>query len=157
MTGPLHRAEDRQRPADEPTVKFSHGKTGRSRATKFEPRCANIRATTTSLSRCLVASIPWPTQPEEFAEAAVHINALFADKAAVTACENHTVNYDKVGIKITQPTGTAVIVENRFENKRDGEGVNVTGSQAVVENNRVEKPKPTDIQGADTNKLPSEM
>jgi hypothetical protein len=68
-------------------------------------------------------------------------HGLFADKATVTANENRIANYGQVGIKITTPTKTAVIVGNSFESETDREGVIVTGGQAVVENNRVEKPK----------------
>jgi hypothetical protein len=70
-------------------------------------------------------------------------HALLADKAVVTASDNRIANYGQVGIKITNPTATAVIVGNSFESETDREGVNVTGGQAIVENNRVEKPKPS--------------
>ncbi len=73
-------------------------------------------------------------------------HGLSADKATVTANENRITNYGQVGIKITNPTTTAVIVGNRFESETDREGVNVTGGQAIVENNRVEKPKPSGVK-----------
>lgn len=73
-------------------------------------------------------------------------HALSADKAAVTANESRIANYGQVGIKIANPTTTAVIVGNSFESETDREGVNVTGGQAIVENNRVEKPKPAEAK-----------
>jgi hypothetical protein len=71
-------------------------------------------------------------------------HALFADQATVTATENTITNYGAVGIKITRPAGTAVITGNRFESPKDREGVTVTGGQSILENNLIEKPKPTD-------------
>jgi hypothetical protein len=68
--------------------------------------------------------------------------ALFADKATVTANENRIEKYGQVGIKIQHPIGTTVVVGNHFESETDSEGVNVTGGQSVVENNRISKPKP---------------
>lgn len=76
-------------------------------------------------------------------------HAVSADKATVTANENRIANYGQVGIKITNPTTTAVIVGNRFESETDREGVSVTGGEAVLENNRVEKPKPSGVKDAD--------
>lgn len=73
-------------------------------------------------------------------------HGLFADKSAVTANENRIANYGQVGVKITQPTSTAVIVGNRFESDTDREGVSVNGGQAIVENNRVEKTKPSGVK-----------
>lgn len=73
-------------------------------------------------------------------------HALSADKAAVTANENRIASYGQVGIKITNPMTTAVIVGNSFESETDREGVNVTGGQAIVENNRVEKPWPNSVK-----------
>lgn len=78
--------------------------------------------------------------------------ALSADKAAVTANENRIANYGQVGIKITNPTTTAVIVGNSFESETDRAGVNVTGGQAIVENNRVEKSKPNGVKDTDPSK-----
>lgn len=73
-------------------------------------------------------------------------HGLSADKAAVTANENRIANYGKIGIKITNPATTAVIAGNRFESESDRDGVNVTGGQAIVENNRVEKPTPGGVK-----------
>ena len=74
-------------------------------------------------------------------------HALVAEIAAVSACDNRVANYGHVGIKVNQPTGTAVIVGNTFESERDREGISVTGRHAVVDNNRIEKPKPPGAAG----------
>ncbi len=73
-------------------------------------------------------------------------HGLSAEKATVTASDNRIANYGQVGIKITNPTTKAVIVGNSFESETDREGVNVTGGQALIENNRIEKPKPSGVK-----------
>lgn len=70
-------------------------------------------------------------------------HALLADKSAVTATGNIVMNYGAIAIKISQPTGTAVIVGNRFESTKDREGATVTGGQAIIDNNHIEHPKLT--------------
>lgn len=69
-------------------------------------------------------------------------HALVAEKARVTACDNRVANYGTVGIKLTQPVGTPVLIGNVFESDRDREGINVTGGEAIAHRNRVESPKP---------------
>jgi hypothetical protein len=81
-------------------------------------------------------------------------HALFAEKAAVTANENRISNYGHVGIRITNPTTMAVIVGNEFESELDREGVNVAGGHAIVENNRVSKPKSAGAKDAGPGKKP---
>lgn len=79
-------------------------------------------------------------------------HALLAEKSRVTACDNRITNYGAVAIKLTQPVGSAVLVGNVFESEQDREGVNVTGGQAIVENNRVEKPRPAGVKDTDPSK-----
>ncbi len=75
-------------------------------------------------------------------------HALSADKATVTASENRIAKYGQIGISLTNPATTAVIVGNHFESETDREGVKVTGGPALVVNNSVEKPKPISDQDA---------
>jgi hypothetical protein len=70
-------------------------------------------------------------------------HALLADQSRVTACDNRVKNYGAVGIKLTQPVGTPVLVGNVFESERDREGIFITGGEAIVRDNRVESSKPS--------------
>ncbi|MDA1049468.1 MAG: right-handed parallel beta-helix repeat-containing protein [Planctomycetota bacterium] len=79
-------------------------------------------------------------------------HALSAEKATVTACDNRIANYGSVGIKIDQPIGTPVVVGNVFESERERVGVAITGGTGIVDNNRVEKPKPTGSKDTDASK-----
>jgi parallel beta-helix repeat protein len=66
-------------------------------------------------------------------------HALLANKSSVTATDNCITNYGSVGIKLDQPVGTAVAVGNMFESEKDSVGVDVTGGDAILDNNLVEK------------------
>jgi len=68
-------------------------------------------------------------------------HALFADQAAVTACDNRVADYGSVGIKVDRPVGSPVIAGNMFESDRDPVGVSIAGDQGLVSDNRVEPPK----------------
>jgi hypothetical protein len=68
-------------------------------------------------------------------------HALFAEKAAVTACRNWIANYSQLGMKVDQPTGAAIVVGNTFESEQDHAPVAVSGGEGIIENNRIEKPK----------------
>lgn len=69
-------------------------------------------------------------------------HALVAEKAQVTACDNRIAKYGTVGIKVTQPIGSTVLIGNVFESNRDREGVAISGGEAIVHDNRAEPPKP---------------
>jgi hypothetical protein len=69
-------------------------------------------------------------------------HAIFAEKAAVMACENRISNYGSVAIKVDQPTRVVVAVGNSFESAKDRTGVTVTGGRAIVDNNRIASPPP---------------
>ncbi len=67
-------------------------------------------------------------------------HALVAEKSAVTFCDNRITAYGRVGVKIDEPSGTPIVVRNRFESDRDRSGVVISGGKGLVENNRVESP-----------------
>lgn len=67
-------------------------------------------------------------------------HAIVADQSSVTATDNTVTNYGPVGMKLTQPTGTATLTGNRFVSLTDREGITVTGGKTVLENNVTEKP-----------------
>ena len=59
----------------------------------------------------------------------------------MTARDNRVAHYGAVGIKIDQPVGKGVISGNVFESERDKTGITVSGGEAMVDNNRVERSK----------------
>jgi hypothetical protein len=65
-------------------------------------------------------------------------HALQADRAAVTASDNSVSGHSQAGFRIDRPSSRATIVGNVFA---DEPGVIVTGGEAILENNRVAKPK----------------
>jgi hypothetical protein len=69
-------------------------------------------------------------------------HALVAEKATVTAMHNTVSAYWQVGIRLTQPVGLALVTGNVFQADTKQLAVIVTGGEAIVENNRVEKPAP---------------
>ena len=71
-------------------------------------------------------------------------HALLADKSSVTASDNRITNYGSVGIKLDQPVSTPMVVGNKFESERVRIGVTITGGHGILDNNRVEKPRPSD-------------
>jgi len=70
-------------------------------------------------------------------------HALLAHQSRVTASGNRVTNYGSVAIKIDQPIGAAMVVENLFESDSDQIGVAITGGNAILENNRIEGKRPT--------------
>lgn len=73
-------------------------------------------------------------------------HALLADKSRVSACGNRVTKYGAVGIKISQPVGTPVLVGNVFESHRDREGIAISDGEGIVRDNRVELPKPVESE-----------
>jgi parallel beta-helix repeat protein len=71
-------------------------------------------------------------------------HALLAENSRVTASDNRVTKYGAVGIKLTQPVGSPVLVGNVFESARDREGIAISGGEAIVRDNRVETPNPTE-------------
>jgi parallel beta-helix repeat protein len=69
-------------------------------------------------------------------------HALSADKAAVTAMNNTVSGYWQAGIRLTQPVAPSIVSGNVFQSETEQPGVSVTGGEAVVESNRVDKPAP---------------
>lgn len=67
-------------------------------------------------------------------------HALLADKSRVSACDNRVTKYGAVGIKISQPVGTPVLVGNVFESHRDREGIAISGGEGIARDNRIELP-----------------
>ena len=59
----------------------------------------------------------------------------------MTPRDHRVAHYGAVGIKIDQPVGKAVITGNIFERERDKTGFALSGGEAVVEDNRVERSK----------------
>jgi hypothetical protein len=68
--------------------------------------------------------------------------ALFAEKSAVVVCDNRVESYGSLAINVNQPSRTVVAVGNTFISQRDDVGVQVTGGNSVLENNRITSPKP---------------
>ncbi len=66
-------------------------------------------------------------------------HALAADKASVIASHNTVCDFWQVGIRITEPTKPAVAIGNVFKTNLDHSGVSISGTQGIVEDNRVEK------------------
>jgi hypothetical protein len=66
-------------------------------------------------------------------------HALAADQATVIASHNTVSDYWQVGIRINQPTMPAVAIGNVFKTDLNHEGVTVTGTQGIVEGNRIER------------------
>ena len=66
-------------------------------------------------------------------------HALLANKSSVTASDNRITNYGGIGIKVDQPVGTTMLVGNMFESESDHVGITITGGEAILDNNLVEK------------------
>jgi parallel beta-helix repeat protein len=77
-------------------------------------------------------------------------HALFAEKAAVIASRNEVSDYWQVGIRVNQPTASVTAIGNVFWSEPGHPGVNITGDQGIVEDNRVEKRRP----GSESKKEP---
>ncbi len=68
-------------------------------------------------------------------------HALFAEKAGVLACYNQVFNYWQTGIRVNQPGVAVMAVGNVFESELEHPGVQISGGQGIVADNRVEKPR----------------
>lgn len=66
-------------------------------------------------------------------------HALVAEKSTVIATDNKVAGYWQVGIQLTQPTKNSVVRSNVFHSELEHPGVSITGSEAIVEKNVVEK------------------
>jgi hypothetical protein len=75
-------------------------------------------------------------------------HALSADKAAVSASYNEVSDYWQVGIRVSDPTAPATAIGNIFWSEAGHTGVEIKGDQGIVEDNRVEKARPTSAAAA---------
>lgn len=71
-------------------------------------------------------------------------HALVSEQAAVVACQNRVEGYGQFGIKIGQPVGKPIAVDNHFVSNNDRTGVVITGGEGIVQENHFHlPPQPT--------------
>jgi parallel beta-helix repeat protein len=73
-------------------------------------------------------------------------HALVTEKAAVIASHNEVSGYWQVGIQVSQPTAPVTAISNVFWSESGHPGINITGDQGIVEDNRIEKSRPQELK-----------